>query len=145
MGGSYIEESKEIFKISKDEARARDLFEMAEERLNIIIKLIPESVSYKLLEEYYEIATQLITSIMYLEGYKTLSHVSLIQFLSKKYDLDSGEIKILENMRKFRHGTVYYGRKESGNFYINHKEEIKKIINKLINLVKKKLKDEKKQ
>jgi len=92
-----------------------------------------------LLVEYYEIGVQLITSIMYIDGYKTLSHIALIEFLSKKQYFNSNEIRILDNMRKFRHGTVYYGRKESGNFYINHKKEIKEIINKLVNLAEKKL------
>ncbi len=135
--------NKDTFKISGDVERAKDLFEMAKERRDIIIKSIPESVPYKLLEEYYEIAVQLVTSITYLEGYKTLSHVALIEFLSKNHGFDYNEIKILDDMRKFRNGTVYYGRKESGNFYINHKKEIKEIIKKLTNLVDKKLKEEK--
>ena len=37
MDGVFMEKSDEIFRISKDNARARDLFEMAQERLNVII------------------------------------------------------------------------------------------------------------
>lgn len=143
MGGCYMEKSKDIFKISKDLPRAKDLFEMAKERLDIIIKSIPKSVPYKLLEEYYETTVQLITAVMYLEGYKTLSHIALIEFLSKKEVFSKGEIDILDKMRKFRHGTVYYGRKESGNFYINHEEEIKKIVNKIKSLAEKELRGQK--
>jgi len=134
-------EKSDIFKISQDIARAKDLIEMAKESLNITIKVIPVSLSYKLLVEYYEIFVQLATSLMYLEGYKTLSHVALIEFLSKKNYFNYDEIKIFDEMRKFRHGTVYYGRKESGNFYINHEKEIKETINKLLNLVEKKLRE----
>lgn len=134
-------EKSDIFKISKDIERAGDLFEMARESLNITIKVIPKSLSYKLLVEYYEIFVQLATSLMYLEGYKTLSHISLIKFLFKYNEFSRDQIRILDDMRKFRHGTVYYGRKESGNFYINHEKEIKEIINKLLNLVGKKLKE----
>ena len=139
MDGVFMEKSDEIFRISKDNARARDLFEMAQERLNVIIVSIPKSVPYKLLEEYYETAVQLITAVMYLGGYKTMSHISLIRFM-KSRGLDDSEIQTLDGMRKFRHGTVYYGRKESGNFYLNHKEEIKQIVKKLVSLVEKKLK-----
>lgn len=131
-----MEKYDEIFRISKDTARAKDLIEMAEERLNKVIKSIPESIAYKILEEYYEIAVQLMTSVMYSKGYKTLSHIALIKFLSG-HGLNYNEIKILDDMRKFRHGIVYYGRKEGGNFYINHKEEIKEIIEKLVNLADK--------
>ncbi len=130
-----------IFRVSRDMERAKDLLEMAKESQNITIKLIPETLAYKLLVEYYEICVQLATSLMYIEGYKTLNHISLINFLSKTGVFNQDEIQILEGMRRFRHGTIYYGRKEGGNFYINHKKEIKNIINKLTILVEKKLKE----
>lgn len=133
--------NEDIFKISEDIERAKDLFEMANERLEIVIGSIPKRVPYKILEEYYEVVVQLMTSLMYAEGYKTLSHISLINFLSKRKGFNYNEIKILDVMRKFRHGTVYYGRRESGNFYINHKKDIKKIIDKLILIVRKKLEE----
>ncbi len=132
---------EDIFKTGKDKERAEYLFEMAKERLDIIIKSIPKSVPYKFLEEY-EIAVQLITSLMYFEGYKTLNHISLIRFLSK-YGFENYELQIIDNMRKFRHGTIYYGKKEGGNFYINYAKDIKKIINKLFILLNKKLKNDK--
>mgnify|MGYP001587263314 CR=1 FL=1 len=137
-----MEKSDEIFKVSKDAARANDLFEMALERINIVIKSIPKSVPYKLLEEYYEVAVQLITSLMYAEGYKTLSHISLIEYLKKNNEFSDYELEMLDKMRKFRHGTVYYGRKESGNFFINHENEIKKLISKLVNLIRSKIKSQ---
>lgn len=137
-----MEKSDEIFRISKDAARAKDLFEMALERINIVIKSIPKSVPYKLLEEYYEVVVQLITSLMYIEGYKTLSHISLIEYLKRNNEFGDYELEILNKMRKFRHGTVYYGRKESGNFFINHEDEIKRLINKLVNLIRGRIKNQ---
>ena len=132
-------ESKEgIFKISKDLEQAKDLLEMAKERKDIIIDSIPKSVPYKILEEYYEIVTQLITGIMYSDGFKTLSHVKLIEYMKNYSNFNQYELEILDKMRKFRHGTVYYGRKESGNFFINHKKEIKIITTKLFKILEKK-------
>ncbi len=130
----------EIFKISKDEERAKNLLDMAKERRDIIIKFIPKELTYKLLEEYYEVAVQLITSIMYAEGYKTLSHIGLISYLKEYREFSNHELETLDNMRKFRHGAVYYGSKVGGNFFVNHENEIKSIINKLKNLVENKLK-----
>jgi len=109
-------EKSDVFKISRDIERAKDLIEMAKERQEIMIKSIPSSIPYKLLEEFYEVSVQLITSIMYLEGYKTLSHVSLIKFLFEYKEFSHNEIRILDDMRKFGHGTVYYGRKEGETF-----------------------------
>ena len=129
-----------IFKISKDFERAKDLLVMAVERKEVIIKSIPKSVPYKLLEEYYEIAVQLITSIMYSEGYKTLGHIELIDFLRRFSELTEEDIRVLDNLRKFRHGTVYYGKKESGNYLINYEDKINAIINKLLKLAKERIK-----
>lgn len=128
-------EKSDIFKVRKDIRRAKDLFEMAKERSSKIIKSLPKDIHYKILEEYYEISVQLLTSFMYLKGQKTLSHVSLIKFASKNAGLTNKEIRILDQMRKFRHGTVYYGRKESGNFFINYEKEIKNIVKKLFRII----------
>lgn len=131
----------EIFKISKDDERAKFLFDMAEERLNIIIPVLPKETPYKLIEEYYEIIVQLITAIMYSNGYKTLSHVSLIEYLAKNYlEFSQGEIKMMDNLRKLRHGTVYYGRKAKEEFLINNEKSVKDIIEKLSSIIKNKLK-----
>ena len=131
---------EEIFKISPDKERAQDLFVMAKERLDIL-KLIPQDKTYKIIEEYYEIIKELLTAIMYLDGYKTLSHVKLIEYFSSNYkELDDKEIKLTDNLRKFRIGIVYYGRKISKDFLINNEEEIKNIIKILIGLVESKIK-----
>lgn len=130
---------EEIFRISKDKERARDLFEMAKERLDLL-KLIPKDKSYKIIEEYYEIIKELLTAIMYLDGYKTLSHVKLIEYFSSNYkELDEKQIKLTDTLRKFRIGIVYYGRKISREFLINNEDEIKEIISILMKLVDRKL------
>lgn len=126
-----MEASSDIFRISKEPLRARDLIDMAKERVKIVIPSIPKETPYVLLETYYEIAVQLITGIMYSDGFKTLNHISLIEYVSRYKEFSLEEIKILDQMRKFRHGTIYYGKKESGNFFINHEKEIISIINKL--------------
>jgi len=132
---------EEIFKITKDVDRAKDLLEMAEERLELI-EIIPKEKAYKIIEEYYEVIKELLTAVMYLDGYKTLSHLKLIEYFSSNYKLlNETQIKLIDTLRKFRIGIVYYGRKISKDFLINNEEEIAKIILILKNLVKKKLKD----
>ncbi len=44
----------EIFRISEDPERAKDLFDMALDRLELI-KLIPKEKAYKIIEEYCEL------------------------------------------------------------------------------------------
>jgi hypothetical protein len=54
-----------IFRITQDRERAKDLFVMAKERVDII-KILPMDKLYKIIEEYYEVVKELITSLMYM-------------------------------------------------------------------------------
>jgi len=131
---------EEIFRVNKDLRRAKDLFEMAKERIVTIIPILPKETPYKFLEEYYEVIIQLITAIMYSDGYKTLNHISLIEYLNKNYkNFNTHEINIINILRKFRHGTIYYGKREGGEFLENNKYLINIIINKLSTIVKSKI------
>lgn len=130
-----------IFKISKDIERAKYLRDMARERMEDIIVVLPRDKHYKIIEEYYEVIVQLITSIMYADGYKTLSHIKLIDYISENYkEISKEDAKLVNHLRKLRHGTVYYGKKIGKEFLINHEGEIKLVINKLFGVVGEKLK-----
>lgn len=132
---------EEIFKITPDKDRANDLFIIANERLNDIIKVLPRDKTYRILEEYYEIILELLTAVMYLDGYKTLSHKSTLDYCIKNYSyLSDNQSKIIDTLRKFRHGIVYYGKKISAEYLSNNEQEIKIIIKTLNELVKKNLK-----
>jgi len=132
---------KDIFRVSKDFSRAKDLFNKAKERLNEIIPLFPKDKSYKIIEEYYEIVIQLATSIMYLDGYKTLSHIGLIKYLSKNYkEFDNNKIKTVDSLRKIRHGIIYYGKEAEKEFLANYEDSIKEVIHSLIKIAESKLK-----
>ncbi len=130
-----------IFRINKDKERAKDLFLMANERLEDILPALPRDKPYKIMEEYYEIILELLTALMYADGFKTLSHISAIEYCAKNYNcLTENESRIIDALRKFRHGIVYYGRKISGEYLINNEGSIKTIINKLSKIVKEKIK-----
>ena len=123
--------SEDIFRITKDRERAKDLFIMAKDRLGMI-QTIPKDKTYKIIEEYYEILKELLTSLMYADGYKTLSHIKLIDYFSEHYgELDNFQIKLIDTLRKFRNDIVYYGKRISHNFLINHKSGIENIIKRL--------------
>ncbi len=132
---------EEIFRISKDRERAKDLIEMAEERVEML-RLIPKDKAYKIVEEHYEIIKEMLTAIMYLDGYKTLSHIKLIEYFSENYKkLDSNQIRLIDTLRKYRNGIVYYGKKISRDFLRNNEDDIKEIAKTLFTLAKKKMKE----
>ena len=128
----------EIFKISKNEIRARSLVDMASDRFKDIDK---ESKIYKIVEEYYEVIKELITALMYIDGLKTLSHKMLIVYLEETYkDFNKPEIMLVDELRVLRNNILYYGQKVEKEFLINNEDALKDIIDKLFKILKNKLK-----
>jgi len=124
----------EIFKISKDERRASALKEMAKDRF---LKMSSLKEPYRIIEEYYEIIKELLTSFMYLKGFKTLSHKALIEFSGKNIkELSEREIKLIDELRVKRNDIVYYGEKVNLEFLEGREETIRKLIKKLLEIVK---------
>lgn len=122
----------EIFKITKDERRANALTDMAKNRYANMKEL---KEPYRIIEEYYEIIKELITSIMYKSGLKTLSHKALIEFAKNNVKiLNSSEISLIDELRIKRNNIVYYGDKVTKEFLKTREESIKKIINNLIQI-----------
>ena len=132
--------TEEIFKIRKDIERAKSIFEIAKDRLNLI-KIYPKEKIYKIIEEYYESIKELIISYMYFEGFKILSHIKMIEWFAQKNQiLSETEIRLIDNLRKLRNGTLYYGEKVNKIFLDNNEKNIKEITNKLVKFMEDKLK-----
>ncbi len=130
---------KEIFKIRKDKERAEDLYFRAKDRFEFI-SFYPREKVYKIIEESYESIKELLISLMYFSGYKTLSHIKLLEYVQKEFEIfNEKELKLVKNLRKFRNGTMYYGQKISSNFLDNYFDEITFLVKKLIKFVEKKL------
>jgi len=105
----------EVFKISKDEKRAMALKEMAKDRFS---KMSSLKEPYRIIEEYYEIIKERLTSFMYLQGFKTLSHKALVEYASVNIQSLTGqEIRLIDELRVKRNSIVYYGEKLILNFY----------------------------
>ncbi|MFH1802019.1 MAG: hypothetical protein ABH864_01050 [archaeon] len=133
---------KEIFKIEKDKTRAKDLLKLANERIKEIIPIFPKNKQFKIIEEYYEAIVQLMTAVMYADGYKTLGHITLIRYISINYrEIPKEEIDVIDTLRKIRHGTLYYGKKAGEEFFLNHKKTVDKTITQLEEIIKNKLEE----
>src|SRR3989344_2596407 len=96
-----------MFRITKDLPRAKEIYEMVQERVKDIIPILPKDKSYKIIKE-----------------------------------LNQNQIQLIDKLRKFRHGIVYYGKKVSEGFLANHETEIRTIIAVLNKIVSNKLKKE---
>jgi len=124
---------EEIFRISKNIVRAKALRDMASERLKDIKN---EEKPYKIVEQYYEVIKELITAIMYSEGFKTLSHIALIEYLKENHSkpFNGEEFITLDEIRRLRNDILYYGKKVDDIYLKNKEEKLKAIINKLFEI-----------
>jgi len=133
--------SEEIFRITKDKVRARNIYETAIERYGLV-RIIPKDKTFKFVEEYYECIKELLTSIMYLDGFKTLSHIKLIEYFSHNYKvLNQSEIRLIDELRRIRHGIMYYGEKVKEDFVTNHEQKINEVLKNLFALTNDKLEE----
>ena len=73
-------------KIKPDKERARSLVKLAILRYKKIKTFDEEKESSLIIEGYYETAKELITAILFIDGYKTLSHKDLIEYLSLNFN-----------------------------------------------------------
>lgn len=111
-------ESGIIKKISPDRSKARDLLEESERKERSLKKVISfihlsEENANDIIEFCYDIVMYLIRAILYLEGFKSFgegSHEAEISYL-KKRGFSEAEINFINEMRFFRNGIKYYGKR----------------------------------
>lgn len=128
-----------IFKITKNLARAKSIFELAKDRFKLI-RIYPKEKVYKIVEEYYEVIKEMMTSFLYVEGYKTFGHIELINYFFNNYRIfNENQKKIIDALRRLRQGSLYYGEKATHDFLINNETEIKEIIKILEKFVENKI------
>ena len=130
----------ELIKISKDKEKAKNILKMIsliEERIKMQDR---EKMAALIIFDYYEIITELITAILLLDGYKTLSHKDLIDYLNEKYkEFNKHEIYILDDLRILRNRVAYEGFFIEYSYLNRNENSFKEIIQKLKNLIGHKL------
>jgi len=127
-----------VVKRDPDKNRARDLLSDSEEKFIIAekVKDISPKVAFEL---YYDAIRGLLEAGMFIYGYKTWSHEAAISF-GRILGLKDKDILFLDNLRKLRNESKYYGRKINKELLeglykdiIEVYNELKEIILKLIN------------
>jgi len=131
-----------LTKIQPDKERARSLVKLAKLRYEKVKTFNEEKESSLIVEGYYEVAKELITAILFIDGYKTLSHKDLIEYLrlNFKADFSNLDISLLDQLRKLRNNIVYYGVFIEPSYVSRNKEHVNKIVSKLMGICDKKLK-----
>ena len=130
----------DLIRITPDKEKAKSIIKM----ISLIEKRIKtqnkKEMAALIIVDYYEIIKELIVALLLIDGYKTLSHKDLIDYIKEKYkEFDNYEISILDDLRVLRNRITYEGFFIEFS-YLNRNEYLFiSLINKLKNLVKKKL------
>ena len=130
----------DLIKITPDKEKAKSILNMIsllEERIKTQDR---KRMAALIIADYYEIAKELITAILLLDGYKTLSHKDLIDYLKENYpDCSSHEISILDSLRVLRNRIAYEGFLIEDSYLARNELLLKSIIKKLNGFVENKL------
>ena len=131
-----------LIKIKTDRERARSLVNLARLRYKKISIFDAEKESSLIVESYYETIKELITAILFIDGYKTLSHKDLIEYLGLNYKekVVSADLGLIDQLRKLRNGIVYYGELIESSYIKRNKGHINDVISKLFDICENKLK-----
>ncbi len=136
----WDENSEKVSKLSKDLEKAQSLLKLVELREQDLVAKREEFVTL-IIEGYYEIIKELITAIMAIDGWKTVSHELLVGYLARFYHREffSSEIQFIDQLRKIRNDIDYRGIMVNVGYLRRNKQPILDIITKLKQTVQKKL------
>lgn len=131
---------KKVYKRQRNKSEAESLLKIAKTRIrdNKRRERTDENTSL-IVESYWEIIKQLITSSLNLDGYKSYSQECLISYLKEFYDLSNEEINLIDELRRLRNDIDYRGKFLKKDYLERKEEKINQVISKLEKKVEKKL------
>ena len=123
----------DLIKISPDKEKARSILKMIsllEERIKTQEK---KKMAALIITDYYEIVKELITAILLSEGYKTLSHKDLIDYLKERYSVQFSvnDISNLNDLRVLKNRVDHEGFFIEPSYLEKNEDLFKNIIKKL--------------
>ena len=104
----YFLREKKVKKKSVDKELTNSLIKSSKDRFEFAIKIIDTKPRYAL-ENAYEAIIELLDALLALKGYKSWSHEADIAFLKKFKEFSFVELERLDEIRRKRHSSKYYG------------------------------------
>ena len=128
----WDETSDKVSKHRPDVEKAKALAKMVELREARTEQTPSPQFATLLVEDYYEMIKELITAIMSVDGWKTVSHELLIGYLAKFYEeFNTAEITLIDQLRVMRNDINYRGVEIKPEFVERNQQGILAIIRKL--------------
>ena len=132
--------SDKAHKIRPDPEKAKALLKMIELREKRLQYVKSAEFTTLLIEDYYEILKEIITGLMSIDGWKTVSHELLVGYLAKHYPaFDPAEISLIDQLRVMRNDIAYRGVQIPPEYLERNQKDILQVIQKLKNTLRKRL------
>ena len=130
----------ELIRISPDKEKAKSISKMVALLIERIEKQDKIKFASLVITDYYEVIKELITAILLADGYKTLSHKDLIEYLKERYqEFSEYEVNLIDWLRILRNRIAYDGFFVEHSYLKRNENSFKAIIGKLQDLIKNKL------
>lgn len=132
--------SEQVSRIRPDKEKAKALLQIIALREKNINIMKSDELITLIIEGYYEIIKELITALMSIGGWKTISHELLIGYLAKFYkEFSQAELHTIDQLRKTRNDIAYRGVIIKQDYLTRNKDTILQIISKLKQIVQNKI------
>ena len=121
------EQAKNLLKMARIRLEDNKRREKTEDNISLIV------------ESYWEVIKQMITSLLKLEGYKCYSQECLISYLKQKQEFSQSQVTLLNQLRKLRNDIDYEGEFLDKDYLDRNEENIEEIIKELENSIETKI------
>jgi hypothetical protein len=137
----WAQSGREVRKVKPDKELARSILKMVNVRMDALKLELERRDQFASLvvEDYYEIIKEILTALMAIDGYKTLSHEVLIGYLKEFYpEFSDAEIILADELRRLRNKISYGGFFITADFVERRISEIDALTQKLLGVLQKK-------
>ena len=130
-------ERKYTRKVEVDKERINSLVKKALQRLDRAdsTEVSIPNISF-IVEDYYEVIKELLVAFMLKNGLRSKNHQCLISYFYRKNSNFEKEAYLIAQMSYFRNRLEYYGEDIPMAFYNKNKEEFKKIIKIMLDILR---------
>ncbi|MEK6973637.1 MAG: hypothetical protein AABW41_00090 [Nanoarchaeota archaeon] len=130
-------ERKYTRKVEVDKERINSLVKKALQRLDRAdsTEVSIPNISF-IVEDYYEVIKELLVAFMLKNGLRSKNHQCLISYFYRKNSNFEKEAYLIAQMSYFRNRLEYYGEDIPMAFYNKNKEEFKKLIKIMLDILR---------
>lgn len=118
-----------LIRITPDKERATSLVKLAKLRYGKLPFFDEKKEAPLIIEAAYETIKELATALLYIDGYKPIDHVAIVEYL-KRY-LPAQDCALIDRLRRLRNDIVYRGIFVSADYIKRNKDAIDGIVRKL--------------